>query len=422
MAHAELSPSSAFRWKSCTASIQQCRGKLDNSTKAARNGTICHYISEKALLTGLSPELYLGETFDFFITIEGKRIEGLRCDLTNEKGVPESSQPVTQEHVEYAQVYVDYVRHLKQTVDGILFVESRVPIDHITGEPDAKGTSDAVIIAGNEIIVVDLKTGNGKVDAHEGFAPNDQLAMYAHGAAREYEAFGPFESVRLVIVQPSLHHVSEFSLTWGELEAHIAQLTVAAELTRTAPEFVVTDDNCHFCKGRDTCAAREKAVIEAVFTDLEASVTTPQTEDNIAMLYSKIGVIEQWIDDLKDRVFNELKAGRPVQGYKLVAGKLGNREWLDEAKAEAALKTMRLKEHEMYSRKLISPTKADELANPKKGVEARLGERQWQKLQSLIHRPEGKSTVAVESDPRPAIPSGVDDLKNLDDLEQSMFS
>jgi len=47
-------------------------------------------------------------------------------------------------------------------------VEQRLSIEAITKEPGAKGTSDAVILAGEELVIVDLKYGRGvKVDADE---------------------------------------------------------------------------------------------------------------------------------------------------------------------------------------------------------------------------------------------------------------
>jgi len=68
------------------------------------------------------------------------------------------------------------------------------------------------------------------------------------------------------------------------------------------------------------------------------------------------------------------------------------------AHEESAMKSMRLKESEMYDFKLISPTTADKLA--KAGT---IGPRQWPKLQALITQSTGKPHVAPESDPRPAL-------------------
>ena len=91
-------------------------------------------------------------------------------------------------------------------------------------------------------------------------------------------------------------------------------------------------------------------------------------------------------------------SGSEVPGYKLVAGKKGNRQWSDAKLAEETLKMMRLKESEMYDFKLISPTTADKLA--KIGT---IGIRQWPKLQELITQKTGSPHVAPVTDSRPAL-------------------
>lgn len=64
---------------------------------------------------------------------------------------------------------------------------------------------------------------------------------------------------------------------------------------------------------------------------------------------------------------------------------------------------MRLKKEQMYDFKLISPTTAEKLHKA-----GELGARQWPKLQALIVQPEGKPSVAPESDPRAALSVGDD--------------
>lgn len=73
---------------------------------------------------------------------------------------------VTADMAEHVQTYIDHVRDLVDSTGGTLLIEERLPIDNITGEADAYGTSDVVILTDEEIIVVDLKYGLGeKVDA-----------------------------------------------------------------------------------------------------------------------------------------------------------------------------------------------------------------------------------------------------------------
>ena len=105
------------------------------------------------------------------------------------------------------------------------------------------------------------------------------------------------------------------------------------------------------------------------------------------------------------------------------------RKWVDEAQAEAALKAMRLKQEAMYERKVISPTKAADLAPsydkagkvkaPKEGEPKPLiGDRQWKKLQALIVRaPAGLQLVPADHKKAPAklntAPPSADDMPDL---------
>ncbi|MGJ7321623.1 DUF2800 domain-containing protein, partial [Morganella morganii] len=56
----------------------------------------------------------------------------------------------------------------------------------------------------------------------------------------------------------------------------------------------------------------------------------------------------------------------------------------------------RLKQDQMYSMKVISPTQAEKLIKKD-------SPRRWTKLEALITRSDGKPTVAPETDPRPAL-------------------
>ena len=105
-----------------------------------------------------------------------------------------------------------------------------------------------------------------------------------------------------------------------------------------------------------------------------------------------------------------------MPGFKVVAGKKGNRQWANAKTAEETLKAMRVKLEDMYDLKLISPASAEKLA--KAGT---IGPRQWPKLKELITQSDGKPHVAPESDPRQAlvVTPVVDDFSDVtatDDL------
>lgn len=112
------------------------------------------------------------------------------------------------------------------------------------------------------------------------------------------------------------------------------------------------------------------------------------TAEQLADIYSQVGLIESFCKAVCDRVNSELNAGHPVPGFKLVTGKQGNRAWSDEEAARALLKDQfRYKTEEVFDLKLISPTKAEKLIK-------KASPRRWPKVEALITRADGKPTVA----------------------------
>ena len=157
--HAKLSPSSAERWMTCPGSVALSEGYADSSSAAADEGTAAHELAERILLGA-----------------KGDALVGL----------------LAQNGVEWtAEMLQDVLRYTQSVqalgaVDGTLLVEQRLPISEWTGEAGAHGTADAVILAGTELIVADLKFGRGVVvDADE----NKQLRIYALAALRELSSW-----------------------------------------------------------------------------------------------------------------------------------------------------------------------------------------------------------------------------------------
>ncbi|MRT52415.1 DUF2800 domain-containing protein, partial [Xylella fastidiosa subsp. multiplex] len=131
------------------------------------------------------------------------------------------------------------------------------------------------------------------------------------------------------------------------------------------------------------------------------------TFDNttLACLFGATELIESWCKSIRDRAAAQLLSGQPVPGYKVVQGRQGARRWADVTAAEAMLKQLRIKS-------LISPTTAEKLHQA--GV---IGDRQWPKLQPLIHRPTGTPVVVPTSDKRPALPlQDATDFQDLSDM------
>lgn len=376
-AHAKFSPSGAARWLRCPGSIALEEGIESKSSAYAEEGTRLHKLAADTL----------------------------------DRIVVEDLSPA---NVDMPSEIRDYVKAVWDAAEGgALMVEQKVVFGPSIGlsEEEGFGTVDANVIVGDRIEIHDLKTGRGvRVDAEE----NEQLMLYALGALHTFAPLGPFEKVKLVIHQVSLYHVSTWEITVDELEfwSLAVKRTIASIKAGNAP-FEPGEKQCRFCKAKATCPALAEHVQETIgaeFPDL-GEMDDPKAMGNnrLAVALDNVDLIEAWTKAVRERAYEELSKGRPVPGYKLVAGKRGSRQWADEEAARTALKSMRLKVEEMHEMNLISPTTAEKLH--KAGT---LGERQWSRLQGLITQADGKPHVAPESDKRPALTPSVEDFPLLE--------
>lgn len=374
--HAERSPSGADRWVPCPGSVSICRGIPNKSSEFSQWGTAAHSLAAVCLVNGVEPSKYLEEELDG-ITVDDEMVDCV----------------------------AEYVAIVRQFAAGNeLFVEQRVGIEHITGEAGAGGTSDAIVFAPAEVSIIDLKGGRGvRVDA----VNNRQLMMYAHGALNDLDLTGDIKRVHLVIVQPRLNHVSEWVISVEELNAEIEKIRQAAEQTylEDAPR-VPGEKQCRFCPAKATCPELRAHVMATVADDfvdcsepiaaqLAGRIDAAMDNHVLANCYAAIDAIQAWCKAIEERVYEQLNAGNNVPGFKLVAGRRGNRTWRDEDEAEQALKSMRLKSDEMYTRKVISPTNVEKLLKD--------SPRKLARVAGLITQAEGRPTIAPATDKREAI-------------------
>lgn len=374
--HSKLSPSSAERWMTCPGSVRACEGLPDSSSPAAAEGTAAHELAERILR---------GE--------DGDALVGQQC--------AENGIVFTDDMLRFVRIYTSAVQALvAPESDDVLMVEQRLGIGTWTGEAGAKGTSDAVLMLGAELVVADLKFGRGVEVFAEG---NKQLRIYALAALETYDLmFGPFETVRTIISQPRLGSWSEEVLTVAELLAFGEDVkAAAAATTATDAPLVPSTDACRWCKAAATCTALKTEVLD-MFDTVAPEADTPHVLVGHAL--SQVGMVESWCRAIRAEAERRLLAGQPVQGFKLVQGRMGNRRWVNPQDAEEQLKAMRLKKEQMYDFSLISPTAAEKLTQPDPITgKPPLGARQWKKVIPLIERNEGKPSVAPESDNRPAL-------------------
>lgn len=381
MAHAILGPSKAHRWMRCPGSIAFEASIPDTPSAYAEEGTQAHEMAAW-ILQGMTP-------------------------FTDDVDM-----------LEHVSVYVDYVR--REAEGHQLLVEQIVDYSDVIDVEDSFGTSDAVILAGDTIKVIDLKYGMGvRVDATE----NEQLQLYALGALEVFGLVGDFKTVKMAIVQPRLDHISEWEISVEDLRAFGSEALGCAKIAARFIDSVVSVDalhpgpkQCRFCKAKAICPALLAEVQDAVgadFDNLDADdiKTAPMGmgPNHLGQALAAVPLIEDWCKAVRAKAEAELLAGREVAGFKLVQGRNGARKWGNEKEAEATLKKMKLKVEEMYDLKLITPPAAEKLA--KAGV---IGPRQWPALQGLITQKPGPPSVAPVTDKRPAW-SPADDFEPINE-------
>lgn len=392
--HARLSPSSAHRWMHCPGSVVLEAQYPDTGSVYADEGTAAHTLAAMCLQGTVDADDFLGE----HIRVGERKFE------------------VTKDMATHVQRYVAFIR--QRAKGKLLLIEQRVPIGHVTGEHEAFGTADAIIIdaTGREITVVDLKYGMGVEVSPVG---NEQMQMYALGALEECSVIAEFDYVSMIVHQPRIGS-GEPSEPWriprADIERFAEQAAAGGDNCRAAHSLTGSLDwedsylapsekGCRFCRAKPTCPAIRAELFEAIGApaasaeDFAAFVAEPVDEtvgDNwLSVMMAKVDMLEGLCKSVRAEVERRLLKGQSVDGFKLVQGRQGPRKWADETAAEALLKGFRLKVEDMYDKTLISPTSAEKLL--KKDA------KRWAKVEDLITRSDGKPSVAPAADKRPAV-------------------
>jgi hypothetical protein len=366
--HARLSPSSAYRWTRCTASIgfieQNSAILPKDSTVYADEGTEAHNWAAK-LLT--------------------KEVRLLSCGA---------------DMMTHVRAYVDFVQD-KVTPKSRLLVEKRIKLFY---NRQQHGTTDAAIISPDGIYICDLKYGAGvSVYAHE----NQQLAIYAESLIQELEIIEEIPDDRLVtlaIFQPRDRNdhnpVRLWALNRGELREFCQHIVEAQQRIEAGQvEFKADPDKqCRFCPAAGICqayAAHGLAPIEANVDKLELPNPNLITREQRQKVLAAKKAISAWLEAVEDQEKNELLAGAAPIDFKLVEGKT-NRVWTDEKEVEKRLLKFATPDQVRPPADLVSPAAAQKIAKAA-NVDFEL------LFEELITKPQGKPTLVPVTDKRPAL-------------------
>lgn len=380
-AHALLSPSAAHRWINCTAAPRLEADVEDKGSEFAAEGTLAHaYCAQKL-------KAFLG------LPTEGEAKEIAELNDRYHTG----------EMDEYTDTYKTIVLEKfnaarAKTKDALLLIETRLDFSEYV--PDAFGTADAIIIADGTMEVIDFKYGKGvKVSAED----NPQMKIYALGAYEKFSFEYKIDRVRMTIIQPRIENFSEWELSVSELMAWTdGVLTPKAQQAYKGDGPQVPGDWCQFCKVKSNCRALTQKCIEAAKNHPDPKLISP--DELAADVLPMLATVKTWLAGVEDYALQQALSGVQLVGWKVVEGR-SVRKITDQEGAAVALNQAGYKTTEIFKpQELRTITELEKLTG-KKQFAAICGD--------FIEKPQGKPTLAPESDKRPAIDPLADDFKDV---------
>lgn len=364
-AHALLSASSAERWLACPPSAVAAAAYPAKSTDYTQEGTIAHEVAE-AYARGIQ-------------TIAGGDI--------------------TQEMIDCATGYRDYIQEQIHGDDAVVLLEQRV--DFSPWVPGGFGTADCIIIQGTTMDVIDYKYGKGvAVSAVD----NPQEKLYGLGALNDYGIAYDIEKIRLHIYQPRLNSITVDELTVAELEEWGEKVVKpTADLAAKGKGEYTPGKHCQFCPHAGRCRALTAVCTEFVKV-IKSKVAVPVLAPwEVAGILQMEPMLNLWLKRIREQALTTLLDGGEIPGYKVVAGR-GSRSWADD------LEVGRILEKAGYSREDYTETTVLSVAK----MEKALGKKKVTELLSgQILAQTGAPTIAPMSDKRPAYDRAAETLKDL---------
>jgi hypothetical protein len=254
----------------------------------------------------------------------GTAIHELSEIILSNGQVPAGTDP---DHVALAQAYADFVNTLVENPRKKL-IEVNLDEGLKSLHPALGGTADAILVDGNHLHVIDLKTGRVAVDATD----NKQLLTYALGAMRQLKAPSTIECT-MHIFQPRVGH-SRWTVSGQDLIEHGERLKAAAELALTgdAPTNPSVDA-CRYCKAKTICPSMREKAQEVARNDFKPDTTvTPEMLDNAAL-------VAAWADAVQSAAKEQLAQGKSIQGWTMRLGRK-TKFWKDEKLVQEAFKDL----------------------------------------------------------------------------------
>lgn len=368
--HAVLSASSSHRWLNCTPSAMLEKSFENKGSEAAAEGTAAHELCEHKLKKALKRR---------------------------------SKRPVsdynTDEMEECSDAYVDFVmeqyEQAKQKCkDPVVLIEQR--LDFSAYVPDGFGTGDCLIVADDTLHIVDFKYGLGVLVEAE---HNPQMMLYALGALAIYQDLYDIEFVAMTIFQPRRENVSTWTISVSELlDWAENELKPKAELAAKGEGEYCSGDWCTFCRAKATCRKRAEDNLKMARLDFQDPPLL--SDEEVAEVLTQLPDLTKWAAEVQEYALEQAtKHGKHWTGFKIVRS-VSRRKYTDEEKvAQTAIKAGY---EDIYRSTLIPITEMEKLMGKKNFAEI---------LGDLVYKPQGKLTLAPETDKRPAVEDVFEDFK-----------
>jgi len=325
-----IRPSGIARTIACPASVRlSAQVPYVEGGEAAKIGTAIHALAEHCYQRNLDPMWFVGKVYEGIL--------------------------MTQENCDFAQQHLKAIWDIEEELgEGTVQVEKFLPYQE---SPAYKigGTADVIGISKEKrkLIIADLKTGRGYVDAE-----SEQLKLYALAAMESGGLYQDIDTVELWIIQPHHGEVRKHTMTTQELvdwEHYILTPAIENVLNPAFPP-VPSDSACQYCNAKTICPAQAN-MVEVVHSAPPVEVLT---EEQISVLLTKFDMVEDYIKAVRDHALKRMEKGAVIQGWQL-APKRALRSWTSEEEAMKHLMFLGMGIKEITKTELITPAQAEKL-------------------------------------------------------------
>ena len=325
-----LRASASSRWIACPASARlSAKMPYVEGGEAAKIGTAIHALAEHCFKGDLDPTKFEGQVFEGIL--------------------------MTEENCEFALEHLKAIWKIEDELgEGTVSVEKFLPYQESTAYKIG-GTTDVIGISKEKrkLIIADLKTGRGYVDAD-----SDQLKLYALSALNANNLYKDISTVELWIIQPHHGETRKHTMTTQELvdwEHYILSPAIENALNPAFPP-VPSDSACQYCPAKTICPAQQQ-IVEVVSN---APPIEMLSEQQISVLLAQFDMVEDYIKAVRDHALKRMESGSVIAGWQL-SPKRALRSWTKDSEVVPALLGMGLTIDQIVKQELVTPAAAEKL-------------------------------------------------------------